>query len=152
LRVRDDRRLTGTRYLWLKNPATLNRLNAVARVQFAHLERSSLKSARVWAIKDSFRKLWEYRSIPAARAFIKRWLTWAKRSRLKAMVYFAGIIERRIENILTYLTHRITNAVSEGLNAKIQWIKYASRGFRNRERFKLAILFHLGGLDLEPRA
>jgi transposase len=42
--------------------------------------------------------------------------------------------------------------VTEGLNAKIQWIKYSSRGFRNRERFKLAILFHCGGLDLEPRA
>ena len=80
-----------------------------------------------------------------------RWLAWAKRSRLPAMRTFAGIVERRLENILTYLTHRITNAVSEGLNAKIRCIKYASRGFRNRERFKLAILFHLGGLDLEPR-
>jgi transposase len=52
---------------------------------------------------------------------------------------------------LTYLTHRITNAVSEGLSAKIQWIKYCSRCLRNRDRFKLAILFHCGGLDLEPR-
>lgn len=151
LRARGDRRLTGTKFWWLRNPANLDRLSAAARVQFGKLKRSSLKSARAWALKDSFRKLWEYRSVPAARAFIKRWLAWAKRSRLPAMIYFAGIIERRLENILTYLTHRITNAVSEGLNAKIQWIKYASRGFRNRERFKLAILFHLGGLDLEPR-
>jgi hypothetical protein len=45
------------------------------------------------------------------------------------MIYFAGIIEGRLENILTCLTHHITNAVSEGLNAKIQWIKYSSRGF-----------------------
>ena len=51
----------------------------------------------------------------------------------------------------SYLTHRITNAVTEGLNAKIQWIEYSSRGFRDRERFKLAIYFHCGGLDLEPR-
>jgi hypothetical protein len=50
-----------------------------------------------------------------------------------------------------YLTYRITNAATEGLNAKIQWIKYSSRGFRDRERFKLAIYFHCGGLDLEPR-
>lgn len=148
LRARGDRRLTGTRYLWLK---TSGRLSAAARVQFAALKRSSLKSARAWALKDAFRRLWDYRSIPAARAFMTQWLAWAKRSRLKAMVYFAGIVERRLENILTYLTHRITNAVSEGLNSKIQWIKYASRGFRNRERFKTAILFHLGGLDLEPR-
>jgi hypothetical protein len=45
----------------------------------------------------------------------------------------------------------ITTAVAEGLNAKIQWIKYASRGFRDREGFKSAICFHCGGLDLDPR-
>ena len=67
------------------------------------------------------------------------------------MIKVAGIIERHLENILTYLTHRITNAVTEGLSASIQWIKYSSRGFWNRERFKLAIRFHCGGLDLEPR-
>jgi len=38
------------------------------------------------------------------------------------------------------------------LNAKIQWIKYSSRSFRDRERFKVAINFHCGGLYLEPRA
>lgn len=151
LRARGDQRLTGTKYLWLKNPANLDRLSAAARFQFRQLKQSSLKAARAWAIKESFRQLWEYRSVAAARAFVRRWMAWAKRSRLRPIVYFAGIIHRRLANILTYLTHRITNAVSEGLNAKIQWIKYSSRGFRNRERFKLAILFHLGGLDLEPR-
>jgi len=68
------------------------------------------------------------------------------------MIHVAGIIRRHLENVLTYLTHRIINAVTECLNAKIQWIKYSFRGFRDRERFKLAILFHCGGLDLEPRA
>jgi transposase len=41
--------------------------------------------------------------------------------------------------------------VTEGLNAKIQWIKDSSRGFRDRERFMAAIYFHSGGLDLDPR-
>jgi hypothetical protein len=54
-------------------------------------------------------------------------------------------------NIITCLTHRITNAVTKSLKAKIQWIKYSSRGFRDRERFKLAINFHCAGLDLELR-
>jgi transposase len=29
-------------------------------------------------------------------------------------------------------------------------MKYTARGFRNRERFRNAIYFHLGGLDLYP--
>lgn len=151
LKQRGDNRLTGTKYLWLKNPAHFDRLSLAARRQFRRLKQSTLKAARAWALKEAFGRIWAYRSIPAARAFFRRWYAWAIRSRLKPVIHFAGIIARRLENILTYLTHRITNAVTEGLNAKIQWIKYSSRGFRNRERFKLAILFHCGGLDLEPR-
>lgn len=37
-------------------------------------------------------------------------------------------------------------------SATIQWIKHSSRGFRDRERFKLAIYFHCGGLDLSTPA
>jgi hypothetical protein len=35
-------------------------------------------------------------------------------------------------------------------NAVIQGIKKTARGFRNAERFKTAIYFHGGGLDLDP--
>jgi transposase len=45
----------------------------------------------------------------------------------------ASMLKRRFENIITYLRHRITNAASESLNAKIQWVKYTARGFRNKE-------------------
>src|SRR4030095_7836739 len=43
-----------------------------------------------------------------------------------------------------------TSRTAEGLNSKIQWIRYTARGFRNRENFKTAIYFHCGGLDLYP--
>ena len=46
--------------------------------------------------------------------------------------------------------HQITNAASESLNAKIQWVKYTARGFRNKQNFINAIYFHCGGLDLDP--
>ncbi|HBE44049.1 MAG TPA: ISL3 family transposase, partial [Deltaproteobacteria bacterium] len=52
--------------------------------------------------------------------------------------------------ILAYLKHRITNAVTEGLNSKIQQIKSAARGFRNFDHYRIAILFHCGKLDLYP--
>ena len=44
----------------------------------------------------------------------------------------------------------ITNAGAESLNAKVQWIKDTACGFRNRERFRNAIYFHCGKLDLYP--
>ena len=41
---------------------------------------------------------------------------------------------------------------AESMNSKIQKIKILARGFRNRERFRQAIYFHLGGLDLSPES
>jgi transposase len=149
------RRLTGTKFLWLTTRA--HAVTAAPRRAFVALRQSTLKSARAWALKEMMRRLWDFRSLPRARAFFARWYAWAMRSRLAPMRHLAITLRGHLENILTYRTyrtyrtHHITNAVTEGLNAKIQWITYSSRGFRDRERFKLAIYFHCGGLDLEPR-
>src|SRR5438094_10240332 len=75
---------------------------------------------------------------------------WAVRSRLKPMIEVGRMLKRRFENIITYLRHRVTNAASESINAKIQWVKYTARGFRNKQNFANAIYFHCGGLDLAP--
>ena len=60
------------------------------------------------------------------------------------------MIKRHIENILTYLRHRITNAAAEALNSRINQIKSAARSFRNFENYRTAILFHCGKLDMYP--
>ena len=49
-----------------------------------------------------------------------------------------------------FLSHPITNAISEGFNSKIQAIKADARGFRRFENYRYRILFHCGKLDLLP--
>ena len=66
------------------------------------------------------------------------------------MIAVARTLKRHLENLLTYLQHRITNAVTEGLNSKIQSIKSAARGFRNFNNYRTRILFFCGKLDLYP--
>jgi transposase len=51
------------------------------------------------------------------------------------MLEVGRMLKRRFENIITYLRHRVTNAGSESINAKIQWVKYTARGFRNKQNF-----------------
>lgn len=143
-----DTQLKGTKYDWLKNP---HNFTARAWREFAVLRDSTLKTARAWAMKESLARLWDYTYIGAARTFFKRWYFWATHSQLAPMIKVAKMLKRHLENILTYLKYRITNAVTEALNAKIQWIKYGARGFRDRDAFRMSILFHCGGLDLEPR-
>ena len=45
-------------------------------------------------------------------------------------------------------TSSLTNAPAESPNARIQWIKKMACGYRNPERFRTAIYFRPGGLDL----
>ncbi len=147
LRARGDDRLTGTRYDWLRNPT---RMEAEDRKEFAALRNSGLKTARAWALKEAMMAFFEYFYERPARKHFRWWHNWAVRSRLKPMAEKARMIKRRFENVVTYLHHRITNAASESINSKIQWVKYTARGFRSQTNFITAIYFHCGGLDLMP--
>jgi transposase len=147
LRAAGDDRLTGTRYDWLRNPAAMEPSD---RRAFAELRQSGLKTARAWALKETAMAFFSYHYERPARKHFRWWQGWAVRSRLRPMLEVARTLKRRFENIITYLRHRVTNAASESINAKIQWVKYTARGFRNKKNFAAAILFHCGGLDLAP--
>jgi len=77
-----------------------------------------------------------------ARKHFRWWRNWAMHSRLQPIIEMARMLQRRFENIIAYLRHRITNAASESIDAKIQWVKYTARGFRNKQNFIHAIYFH----------
>lgn len=147
LRAAGDDRLTGTRYDWLRHPA---KMEPADRREFAVLRDSALKTARAWALKEAMMAFFCYFYERQARRHYRWWHNWAVRSRLRPMIEKARMIQRRFENIVTYLKHRITNAASESINSKIQWVKYTARGFRNKNNFATAIYFHCGGLDLMP--
>jgi transposase len=142
-----DNRLTGSKQLWLFNPENLSEDHWL---EFENLKDQELKTSRAWAIKEQFRWLWEYRYEGNARKFFQRWYGWASRSRLKPIVKVAKMFKRHLANILTYFRHRITNAMSEGFNSRIQSIKSQARGFRAFENFRTRILFYCGKLDLLP--
>jgi transposase len=147
LKAEGDERLTGTKYDWRRNPASMD---AEQRREFARLRQSELKTARAGALKETGMALYNYVYEKPARKHFQWWYNWAVRSRLEPMKEKARMLKRRFEHIITYLPQQITNATSESLNAKIQWVKYTARGFRNKQNFIHAIYFHCGGLDLAP--
>ncbi len=141
--------LKGTKYLWLMNE---ERIPDWRKGEFDEIRKMNLKTSRAWAIKESLRHFWNYSYPKNAEKFFKRWYFWASHSRLKPMIKAARTLKSHMPNILTYFKHRITNAVVEGLNSKIQTVKQMACGFRNREHYRKAILFHCGGLDLYASA
>ncbi|QEG42488.1 hypothetical protein UC8_45270 [Roseimaritima ulvae] len=68
------------------------------------------------------------------------------------MKIVAWTIRERLPNAASYRTHRITNAVAEGINSKTIPAKRRVGGYRTRENFTSAFYFYLGGLDLYSRS
>jgi len=139
--------LKGTKYLWLRSPDNWSDLE---KARFKDLRNDGLKVGRAWAMKEAFSEFWAYVYEKSARSFFSKWFFWATHSRMKPMIEVAKLLKRHLERILTYLKHRITNAISESINSKVQAIKTAARGFRNFENFRIAVLFHCGKLELYP--
>jgi len=142
-----DETLSGSKYLWLYSKENLPEKH---KGRFQALKGMHLKTARAWAIKESFRDLWGYKRIGWAIRHFTAWFFWATHSRLKPVIEKARMFHKYLMQILTYFRHRVTNAVSEGINSKIETIRKKAYGFRNREHFKTAIYFHCGGLNLYP--
>lgn len=142
-----DERLTGTRYHRLENPRNMS---PKTWRSFKDLRQSALKTARAWAIKEHAMCLWHYSSRTWAR---KQWLAllgWATRSRLDPIKKVGRTIKKHLWGIINAIVLKQSNGIAESINSRIQRVKARACGFRNRERFRTAILFHLGQLDLYP--
>jgi len=148
LKAGGDDRLKGSKHLWLYAAENLPQKHHSA---FRELCDQNLRTGRAWAIKETLRRLWDYRSTTWARKFFRAWFGWARRSKLEPIKRAALTLQRHLDNIITYCRHPITNGVAEGLNSRIMTIKRKACGYRNRENFKTAIYFFCGGLDLYPQ-
>ena len=96
-----------------------------------------LKTSRAWAIREQFRWFWEHRHAGDAKKFFALWYQWASRCQLEPVKKVAKMIKARLNNILTWFRHRISNGTAEGFNSRIQSLKSAARGFRNFDNYRI---------------
>jgi transposase len=148
LMAKGDMTLKGTKHMWLF--AEENLKSPVMQGMFDALKGAELKTARAYAIKETARGLWNFISRGWAQKAWKRWISWAMRSKLEPIKKAAEMVRKHLWGIINGIVLQATNAAAESMNAKIQRIKRMACGFRSSERFKNAIYFHLGGLDLYP--
>ena len=140
--------LKGTKYLWLWNNENVP---AYRREEFDELRAKDLKISRAWWYKETIRRMWTFASPGWMRRFFNDWHRWVAHSRLTPMIEAAKTLKAHLENIVTYANHRITNALGESLNSKIEKVKRMACGYRNRAHYRLAIFFHCGGLNMYPQ-
>jgi len=148
LRARGENWLVRTKYDWLRNPDNFSLGGWRKFLRLAR--RSTLRTAKAWAMKEELNRLWDYVYVGAAERHFETWCRWVMDSSIEPMKKVARMMQRHWVGIRTYFKLPITNAASEGGNSGIQQIKRRACGYRNRHRFRIAIYFHQGGLDLYP--
>jgi transposase len=140
--------LTGSRYLWLRNPEKMDKMAVKA---FKTIRDCSLKTASAWAVKEHAMCLWHYDSRTWAKKQWMNWYNWAMETALTPVQQAATTIINNLWGIINAIVRDKTNAHAESMNSRIQSIKAKARGFRNRARFKMVVYFHCGKLNLYPQ-
>ena len=140
--------LTGTKFDWLRNSGKTDNRSG-DRPEFMRLSRLNLKTARAWSIKETAAALWDFAYISVAKKRWKELLGWISRSKLEPVIKVGKMIRSYFWGIVNAIELKVNNAMLEAKNLGIQMIKRMARGFRNRKRFRMAILFHFGELDME---
>ena len=137
-----------SKYIWMRNNQNLTDTHRKIKKE---LSKVAIKTARAWAILQYAKPLWDFSSLKTAEAAWKKWHSWATRSRLRPMKTVAKSIKEKLWGIINSIVNKRTNAMAESINAKLKIFKVRAKGFRSDSRFKTAIMFYLGGLDLEHR-
>ncbi len=147
---------------WLRSP---EKLTDKQRALFTALQSHALETSKVWSFKEAFRDFFcagsveagsveagsvEAGSVEEGEAFFGNWSEQALALGNKHLTKVAQRLQDHLPGLLAYLCHRTSNAVAEGLNGQIQLIKARARGFRQFAQFRIAILFFLGKLDMNP--
>ena len=146
-RKADKEQLKGTRQLWLWGKENLPERYAE---RFEQLKNSALKTAKAWGFKELWRSFRHCADEADGRAYFKKWHRQVMASKLEPLKSVARTLKKYLDGIVTVLKYRFCNAIAEGMNSRIQLMVQKACGYRNKERLKTDILFHLGGLSMDP--
>ena len=142
-----DTTLKGSRQLWLY---AAENVPSRRQADFEALKNADLQTAKAWAAKETLRRTWAQPDVAAARAHVQAWLADVRAHLPGPMLDFALLVKEKLEPIIRYCRHPISNGKAEGINSQLMAIQRSARGFRSHASFRIAALFHCGKLDLYP--
>ncbi len=138
--------LKHTRWLWLKNHASLS---AKQQSELHRLMRPSAKLATAQALRwrEDFQAFYD-QDPSYAPEYLRRWCDGAKRSRLKPIKDFVALVESHREGIIAWHTSHLANGLLEGINSLAQAAKTRARGYRNKNKMITIIYLTAAKLPL----
>ena len=127
-----------------------NKLTDDKRALVNQIARTNRRIGRAWTLKEQLRDVYRIDHPPgSARQYLRRWITAAKRSRINTFVALAKRFEVYFEEIIAAIELGISNALIEGINAKIRLINARGYGHHSAQTLSSMIYLCLGGLDIK---
>ncbi len=123
--------LSGTRYVWLKNPDNLT-AGQEQKLETFDLTRCHLTTTRAYQICLVFQDLFN-QPPKQVEFYLKRWYFWATHSRIQSIIDVVKTIRRHQAGILRWFTSRINNGILEGINSLVQAATISIRVIASRQ-------------------
>ncbi len=129
--VKQEVDLKGVRWGTLKDAANWTD-KQVAQMHW--LQRSGLKTARGWRIKERLRDLFATcDDAENARALLMRWISWARRCQLSPFKRLGATIKKHLDGIVEHFRSGLDNGFAEAINGRVQAAKVRAKGYGTDE-------------------
>jgi transposase len=136
------RELKGARYALWRNPANLT---ARQQAKLADIQATNRRLYRAYLLKEQLRQIYQLPA-GAAIALLDRWLSWARRCRLKPFIKLAATITDQRDGIVAATRHGLSNARTEAINTQIRLIARRAFGFHSPQALISLAMLKLSGL------
>ncbi|HTX96296.1 MAG TPA: transposase [Mycobacterium sp.] len=124
-----------------------NKLSDDKRALVNQIARTNRQIGRAWTLKEQLRDLYRIQHPPdGARQHLRRWITAAKRSRIPAFVALGKRLDVYFDAVIAAVELGLSNALIEGINAKIRLINARGYGHHSAQTLASMIYLTLGGI------
>lgn len=137
----EARGLKHARYALWTNPDTLTERQ---QDKLAWIAKTNPRLHRAWLLKEALRYVFTVKGA-AGKTALDRWLSWARRCRIRAFVRLARRITAVRQRIDATLDHHLSNALVESVNTKIRLLTRIAFGFRSPNALIGLAMLSLGG-------
>jgi transposase len=118
------------------------------------LQRSNLKSAHAWRLKEALRTTYAQcvcsNNEKQATTAMQDWISWARRCRLEPFKKLATTLKERLPGVVRGMIDGCSNAYVEAMNGMLQQKKTAARGFRTVKNFVVIAYLRMSKLKQLP--
>ncbi len=128
----------------------LKRASSRTKAETEHID-SVLKAnhefARLEIIKERMLTFWQETSVEAARTTWEQIGDWIWQAGFGHLIDWYRNLDQGWETLKEYFVHRVTTAISEGINRVIKGLKWQAYGYKDMDYFRLKILQKVGYLN-----